>query len=147
MGHRAELAGMAGDPEVGMSVYLADACALIDFYTSDEGFPARLLDLFERDSADIGILATTVWEIAIKISLKKLTDLRDTPGLTLENMFRRDGFAMLAFDHATAEQAAGLPLLHRDPFDRALVAAAQRTGRTVLTYDGAIARYGVPVLW
>ena len=50
-------------------------------------------------------------------------------------------------DAATAEQATGLPPLHADPFDRALIALAQRSGRTVLTSDAMIGRYGVPVWW
>jgi PIN domain nuclease of toxin-antitoxin system len=62
-------------------------------------------------------------------------------------MLRAHGYAMLPFDHVTAEQPTNLPPLHGDPFDRALVATAQRTGRTVLTSDAIIGRYGVPVRW
>jgi PIN domain nuclease of toxin-antitoxin system len=62
-------------------------------------------------------------------------------------MLSAEGYVLLPFDHATAEQAARLPLRHKDPFDRALVATAQRTGRTVLTWDPSIALYGVPVRW
>lgn len=53
-------------------------------------------------------------------------------------------FATLSDDHVTAGQAANLPSLHQDVFDRALIAAARRT---VLTSDRMIARYGVPVRW
>ena len=62
-------------------------------------------------------------------------------------MLRSHGFELRPLDAATAEQAARLPSVHADPFDRALVALAQRGGLTVLTSDAAIARYGVPVLW
>ena len=62
-------------------------------------------------------------------------------------MLGSHGFDLVALDAATAEQAARLPPLHADPFDRALVALAQRTGRTVLTSDAVIGRYGVPVQW
>jgi PIN domain nuclease of toxin-antitoxin system len=85
--------------------------------------------------------------MSIKAALGKLVDLRDPTYPTLTDMLVAHGYAMLPFDHATAEQAANLPPLHADPFDRALVAAAQRTGRTVLTSDRAIAAYGVPVRW
>jgi PIN domain nuclease of toxin-antitoxin system len=62
-------------------------------------------------------------------------------------MLAARGFTMLPFDAVTAEHAANLPPLHPDPFDRALVAVAQRTDRTVLTSDATVARYGVPVRW
>lgn len=62
-------------------------------------------------------------------------------------MLADHGYLLLSLDHTTAEQAANLPPLHADPFGRALVAAAQRTGRTVLTSDRIIAGYGVPVRW
>ncbi len=130
-----------------LTLYLADACALIDFYTDDPDLPAGVASLFENETGGIAVLATTVWEIAIKIERGKLTDIRDPDCATLTEMLGMQGYVLLPFDHAAAEQAARLPPLHGDPFDRALVAEAQRTGRTVLTYDRAIARYGVPVRW
>jgi PIN domain nuclease of toxin-antitoxin system len=130
-----------------LSLYLADACALIGFYRSAPKFPERLRFLLESGTAEVAVTVTTVWEIAIKTAQGKLADIRlpDHPMLT--GMLRAHGYAMLPFDHATAEQAANLPPLHGDPFDRALVATAQRTGRTVLTSDAIIGRYGVPVRW
>ena len=62
-------------------------------------------------------------------------------------MLHAHGFDLVPLDPATAEQAAGLPRLHANPFDRALVAVAQRTGRMVLTSGAVIGRYGVPVRW
>lgn len=130
-----------------LSLYLADACALIDFYTKEPNFPAGLRHLIEDSAGSIAVVATTVWETAIKVSRGKLVDLRDPDSPTLADMLQAQGFDLLSFDHPTAGQATGLPPLHGDPFDRALVATAQRTGRTVLTSDRIIARYGVPVLW
>jgi PIN domain nuclease of toxin-antitoxin system len=130
-----------------LSLYLADACALIDFYTEEAAFPRGLRGLIEDRTAEIAVAAVTVWEIAIKTAKGRLVDLRAPSHPTLAGMLRAHGYAMLPFDHATAEQAANLPPLHGDPFDRALVATAQRTGRTVLTSDAIIGRYGVPVRW
>ena len=42
---------------------------------------------------------------------------------------------------------AGLPDLHKDPFDRILVAQALAEGLTLITKDASLARYGVPVVW
>jgi PIN domain nuclease of toxin-antitoxin system len=130
-----------------LSLYVADACALIGYFRDAPAFPAALRSLIEGSTGSIAALATTVWEIAIKTRRGKLVDVREPEFATLGDMLRAQGFTLLPFDHATAEQAANLPPLHGDPFDRALVAAAQRTGRTVLTSDWIIGRYGVPVRW
>lgn len=130
-----------------LSLYLADACALIAFYGERPDFPLGLRSLLEEEAGSVAVLATTVWEIGIKTARGKLLDIRRPDYPTTTEMFAAQGYKLLPFDHATAEQAAHLPPLHSDPFDRALVAAAQRTGRTVLTSDGMIARYGVPVRW
>ena len=103
--------------------------------------------LLENDPADVAVGATTIWEIGIKTARGRLPDLRAGGHATLAAMLEAHGFDLLPLDPATAEQAANLPPLHADPFDRALVALAQRSGRTVLTSDVMIGRYGVPVRW
>ncbi len=54
--------------------YLADACALIDFYTADPALPASVRALLEDNASEVAVVATTVWEIAIKIARGKLSD-------------------------------------------------------------------------
>ena len=130
-----------------MTLYLADACALIDFYTGDPAFPKPLVRLFEDTPDAVAVAATTVWEIAIKTRLGKLPAIHDPGFPTLAAMLRHHGFEPLAFDDHTAEAAANLPAIHADPFDRALIATARRTNRTILTKDQIIGRYGVPVKW
>jgi PIN domain nuclease of toxin-antitoxin system len=127
--------------------YLADACALIDFYTGNPAFPQALIRRFEDAPETIAVAATTVWEITIKTRLGKLPDLSNAAYSSLAAMFHHHGLEPLPLDHLTAEQAANLPTIHADPFDRALIATAQRTNRTILTKDKIIARYGVPVDW
>lgn len=130
-----------------LSRWLADACALIDFYRAAPNFPDGVRALLENEAGEVAVAATTIWEIAIKTARGKLSDIRTGGHATLTSMLTAHGFDLLSLDPATAEQAAGLPLLHADPFDRALVALAQRSGRTVLTSDTIIGRYGVPVEW
>jgi len=130
-----------------LTLYIADAVALIDFYTGDPAFPEPLVRLFEDTPETIAVAATTVWEITIKTRLGKLPDLHTDGFPTLAAMLRHHGFEPLAFDDHTAEEAANLPAIHADPFDRALVATARRTNRTILTRDQIMAHYGVPVVW
>ena len=128
-----------------LSRWLADASALVGFYGSTPNFPARVRALIEDDPVEVAVVATTVWAIAIKTARGKLSDFRVGAHASLATMLQAHGFTLLALDAATAVQAANLPPFHADPFDRALVAAAQRSGRAVLTSDAMIARYGVSV--
>lgn len=88
------------------------------------------------------VSAASVWEIAIKRSLGKLEIEDRWPGA-----LTRLGFAPCP---VTAEHAAaveGLPWLHRDPFDRLLIAQAGVERATLVTADERIRAYDVPTLW
>jgi PIN domain nuclease of toxin-antitoxin system len=81
------------------------------------------------------------WEMAIKSGLGKLR-LSET----FAQGMARGGFDLLAIDYAHLERLAMLPQLHRDPFDRMLVAQAQVERLTIVSSDPALANYGVPVV-
>ena len=82
--------------------------------------------------------AVSVWEIAIKRSRGKM----DAPENLLEAIANTN-FRELPITGFHAEEAGSLPPIHRDPFDRMLVAQARAEGLTIVTADAAIARYGV----
>jgi PIN domain nuclease of toxin-antitoxin system len=130
-----------------VSRWLADACALIDLYTEEPHLPARVRDVLADEPGSVAVVATTIWEIALKTARGKLPDIRTNGHTTLAGMLQSHGFELQPLDAATVDQAARLPAIHADPVDRALVALAQRSGRTVLTSDAVIGRYGVPVEW
>ena len=87
------------------------------------------------------VSAASVWEVAIKRALNKL---RVPPNL-IESI-GTVGFSELPITAFHAEQAGSLPLLHRDPFDRMLVAQAQAEGLILVTRDANISRYGIRTL-
>jgi PIN domain nuclease of toxin-antitoxin system len=90
---------------------------------------------------DVYVSAATLWEVGIKQALGKLKEPDDLP-----ERIRDSGFTELAitFDHAIA--AARLPLIHRDPFDRMLVAQARCEDLMLVSRDPEIQSYDVPVL-
>jgi PIN domain nuclease of toxin-antitoxin system len=57
------------------------------------------------------------------------------------------GFEFLAIHYEHAAHVASLPLHHRDPFDRLLVAQAKLEGMTMVSHDGGLDAYGIPRLW
>ena len=106
-----------------LSRWLADACALIGFYTADPTLPATVRTILEAGPETVGVAATTVWEIAIKTARGKLVDIRVGGHVTLAGMLRAHGFDLVPFDPASTEQAVGLPRLFAsiergEPLDR-----------------------------
>jgi PIN domain nuclease of toxin-antitoxin system len=83
----------------------------------------------------------TVWAITIKQSVGKLTEPQNLPEIVVGAGFRH---LPIAAEHAVV--AGRLPLLHRDPFDRMLIAQARCEGLTLVTRDPQIHRYEVSLL-
>jgi len=82
----------------------------------------------------------TLWEIAIKTSLGR-PDFVVDPGL-LHKALLNEGFIELPIRAEHVLRVATLPWVHRDPFDRLLVAQAMEDGLTLLTADATLKRYG-----
>ncbi len=107
--------------------------------------PERLgehLRTVENPANGMLLSAASSWEIAIKVRLGRL-ELPDDPTRYVPDRMRAIGAEPLAVEHAHALEVAALPPLHRDPFDRLLVAQARHLGLTILTADAAVARYDV----
>lgn len=96
-----------------------------------------------KSAPEVKFSAASAWEISIKRALGKLV-IRDE--LDIPQELERDGFSELPISVAHAAALHELPALHRDPFDRMLVAQAQVEGLTVVTADDAIAKYGIPTI-
>jgi len=91
---------------------------------------------------DVLISAVVAWEITIKQGLGRLR----FDG-TVAAAIADEGFETLPITVQHAEAVGDLPMHHRDPFDRLLIAQAQVTGCTLMTHDASIRRYeGVAVL-
>ncbi len=94
------------------------------------------------ESADSAYVSSaTIWEMATKVARGRLEAPLDFPGRLLDL-----GMLHLALDWEHARVAGGLPLHHRDPFDRMLVAQAIVERLTIVTRDKEITRYPVPVI-
>ena len=107
--------------------------------------PERLgehLRTVENPANGVLLSAASSWEIALKVRLGRL-ELPDDPTRYVPDRMRAIGAEPLAVEHAHALEVAALPPLHRDPFDRLLVAQARHLGLTILTADAAVARYDV----
>lgn len=110
--------------------------------------PERLGDQIsslEDPGNQLLLSAASSWEIAIKAQLGRLT-LPDEPRRYVPDRMRVIGAEPLAVEHTHALAVAELPPLHRDPFDRLLVAQARDLHLRIVTVDEQIARYEVETL-
>ena len=120
---------------------LLDTHVLLDLFTAPREFSAAVLATIRDPETHVAVSAASVWEIEIKRKQGRLTAPPD-----VMRRIRIAGFSQLAISSQHAVAAARLPLHHRDPFDRMLVAQAQLEGLTIVTSDREIPKYQVAVL-
>jgi PIN domain nuclease of toxin-antitoxin system len=117
---------------------LLDTHAFLWWDSSDASLPVALHEAIASPRNQVFVSAVTVWEIAIKRASGKLIF-----GKAVGNAIEKHGFVSLPITVDHAEWAGALPQLHRDPFDRLLVAQAQLEGLVLVTLDEQIQRYQV----
>ena len=105
--------------------------------------PAR--EIFAGSSEEIVVSAVVPWELAIKtrIGKMKVEPLLDS----WHEMIETQRYTEMPIDAALGIRAGLLPLHHRDPFDRMLVAQAHATGWPIVSADTVFDRYGVRRIW
>lgn len=119
---------------------LLDTHALLWWLRGDEIDSGAHAAIADPDNL-VAVSAVSIWEIAIKESLGKLR----VEGGSLFEQLSVSRFESLPITHLHADRAGRLPLHHRDPFDRMLVAQAQIEQLSVVTRDPAFGSYDVGV--
>lgn len=125
---------------------LLDACALIALARGELSESARKA---LQTAPEATISPVTVWELAIKMKAGKL-QLPSAPLAWVLALAERHTLQLSSpgLDASLLCSAADLPLIHRDPFDRVLVATAHIRQLTVMTSDRIISTYpGVSTVW
>jgi PIN domain nuclease of toxin-antitoxin system len=97
-------------------------------------------DLLEDGLNQVYFSLVSIWETSIKFALGR-EDFNMTPRVFSETLLRL-GFIELSIESDHVIAVSKLPLLHRDPFDRLLVAQAECEGLTLMTTDKKLAQYG-----
>ena len=121
---------------------LLDTHAALWWLSGDERVGDQATAELEDDANEVLLSAAVVWEAAIKQSLGKLGAPSDFVATFLEV-----GVRPLPVSVEHAEAVERLPLHHRDPFDRLLVAQATVEGAALVSGDAALRPYGVPLVW
>ena len=124
-----------------MSSFLIDTHILLWWLADDAALSARARSLLMDPEHTCFISAATIWEIRIKERLKKLSVPKN-----FDSVVGVQGFSFLPITHIHANAVAKLPMLHRDPFDRMLLAQAACERVTVLTHDNQLKQYKISVV-
>jgi PIN domain nuclease of toxin-antitoxin system len=123
---------------------LLDTHAFI-WYSEDEPKLPESIKI-EIETADrVCISIASLWEIAIKLSIGKLS-LRSNYE-SIESSLEPAGIDLIPISFADTVRIINLPLHHRDPFDRILIAQAMNHSLTLVSCDAAFTAYPIQLRW
>lgn len=125
---------------------LLDTHALLWWLAGDEALSDTARGAIGDPDNEIFVSAAAPWEIATKYRLGKL------PGgaivaVDIASAVASQGFIQLPINIRDRQTAGGLPAIHKDPFDRMLIARAIAAGHGDRFHEGLFNAYGVPRLW
>ena len=126
--------------------FLLDTCTFLWLAEDSPRLPARVRDALEEENTQTFLSAASAWEIALKFGSPGM-QLPSHPVILVPEIRARYGINPLDVEEAAALSVSKLPALHRDPFDRLLIAQAIHHGLILVTPDPEIAQYPVRTLW
>jgi PIN domain nuclease of toxin-antitoxin system len=123
---------------------LVDTHAVLWYQANDPKLTHAYREIMENSTNHCYVSIVSLWEIALKSSIGKLP-----LNMLLRAFFatiERAGFTTQTLNPYHLLLSAELPMHHRDPFDRMLIAQAKVEGMQILTADPHFARYDVPLI-
>ena len=124
---------------------LLDTQTFIWWDSDPAGLSAPALAAIRDPANEAWLSVASVWEMVIKAQLGKLT-LR-VPLAEIVSQQQANGLRILSGTLAHALGVEGLPAIHKDPFDRVLIAQANVEGAELVSADHVVRQYPVRVLW
>lgn len=121
-------------------MYLLDTHVLLWWLLEPEKLTTLEYEAIENQKNDIYISAASIWEIAIKASLKKLS-VPDAFQKEIDSLC----FNIVSINSEIAWGTKELPLHHADPFDRLIIATAKSLNLTLITHDRILKKYDIAI--
>ena len=125
---------------------LVDTHCWLWYLLAPERLNVQAQEALRDPENDVFFSVASAWEIVVKFGLGKL-DLPLRPSEYIPDRLERLGHQTLTIGQSHVLQLEALPLHHRDPFDRILVAQAQAEKLLLITADEVLTAYDVPVFW
>jgi PIN domain nuclease of toxin-antitoxin system len=123
--------------------FLVDTQTLLWALLDDRRLDSKIRAILNDQENQLFFSVVSIWEIAIKSGLRS-PDFPYDPRV-IRRQLRDDGYEELPILGQHAVEVATMPLIHKDPFDRILIAQAMVEGITLLTADPVIAQYPGPI--
>jgi PIN domain nuclease of toxin-antitoxin system len=124
---------------------LLDTHVFLWYISADARLPVTFRDAIRDPANEVYLSAASVWEAVVKHALGKLP-LPEPPATYLPRQREAHRIAPLPIEEAALVHLAGLPPLHRDPFDRILIAQTLQHALRLATIDDEVRAYPVPLL-
>ena len=121
---------------------LTDSHAFLWWAEASPALSSTAREALADPANDVLVSMAALWELTIKASSGRLTLPAD-----LEMMVPNLGFSVLPIGFAHLRRLGTLPRVHKDPFDRMMIAQALAEGIPIATGDRVFARYGVQIVW
>ena len=125
--------------------YLLDTHTLIWLIEASSKVSSDIRERLKYPGNPVYLSSASLWEIAIKSSLGKLE--LQSPFDKLLSDLAGTNINILQIEHEYLRKLAELPYIHKDPFDRLLIATALVEDLTIITADENIQKYDVPWVW
>jgi len=125
--------------------YLLDTHALIWYFEDSADMPIGIVRIIDNPIFQKFICVASLWEIAIKSSIGKL-DMRLSFDELLD-VIEGSELSVVPIKNDYLKRLSNLPFIHKDPFDRLIIATALLESLTILTVDENIQKYNVPWIW
>lgn len=125
---------------------LLDTHTFLWYIGRHPAIPSAIRERIEQPTTLRFLSIASLWEMAIKVNAGKLAIGMSFQTLVHDHVFG-NGIMLLSIDADHLEIFSPLPLHHRDPFDRLLIAQALTDGMTLLSRDGMFEQYGVQRPW
>lgn len=125
---------------------LLDTQCWLWWFAQPEKLSETVIEQITDEANEIWFSVASVWELGIKVSIGKLP-LPEKIDDYISTRMTQLGARSLEITAAHAFQVAALPLHHRDPFDRMLIAQAQSEEMTLVSADSIFNQYEVSLLW
>lgn len=125
---------------------LLDTQCWLWWFSEPERLNEEAIAQIADENNEVWLSVASIWEIGIKVAIGKLPLPEPIDSYISSHMSDiKANYLEITASHAL--KAAALPLFHKDPFDRMLIAQAQLEDMTLVSADSMFDRYQVPLIW
>lgn len=126
--------------------YLLDTHAFLWFVSDDSRLSPRARSIIKDRNQEVYFSAASAWEMSIKIRLGRLTIEEELEPFIVKQL-AENNFSMLSITVLHSLYTSKLPEIHKDPFDRMIIAQSKLENMSLISKDKNIKKYKVPMVW